>query len=61
MFQSLTKSALTPLGLTAAASAADPGIRKKILKARNNHDNNITFILYVTLLYNILYIYYISY
>ena len=32
----LAKSVLIPLGLTAAASAADVGIHKKILGAGNN-------------------------
>ena len=31
-----TKSVLIPLGLTAAASAADAGIHKKILGSGNN-------------------------
>ena len=33
---SLSKSVLVPLGLTAAASAADAGIQKKILGSGNN-------------------------
>ena len=33
----LTKSVLIPLGLTAAASAADAGIHKKILRSGNNN------------------------
>ena len=39
----LAKSALIPLGLTAAASTADAGIHKKILGSghnNNNHNNN---------------------
>ena len=39
----LAKSVLIPLGLTAAASAADAGIHKKILGSGNN--NNTTFII----------------
>ena len=39
----LAKSVLIPLGLTAAASAADTGIHKKILGSGNN--NNTTFII----------------
>ena len=39
----LAKSVLTPLGLTAAASAADAGIHKKILGS--GHNNNITLII----------------
>ena len=37
----LAKSVLIPLGLTAAASAADAGIHKKNLRIRNNNTNNI--------------------
>ena len=37
----LAKSVLIPLGLTAAASAADAGIHKKILGS--GHNNNTTF------------------
>ena len=36
----LAKSVLIPLGLTAAASAADAGIQKKILGSGNNNNNN---------------------
>ena len=36
VIQPLAKSALIPLGLTAAASAADPGIYKKILGSGHN-------------------------
>ena len=36
----LAKSVLIPLGLTAAASAADAGIHKKILGSSHNNDNN---------------------
>ena len=39
----LTKSVLIPLGLTAAAAAADAGIHKKILGSGNN--NNTTLII----------------
>ena len=39
----LTKSVLIPLGLTAAASAADAGIHKKILGS--GHNNNTTLII----------------
>ena len=39
----LAKSALIPLGLTAAASAADAGIHKKILGS--GHNNNTTLII----------------
>ena len=37
----LGKSALLPLGLTAAASAADAGIHKKILGSGHNNNNYI--------------------
>ena len=36
----LAKSVLTPLGLTAAASAADAGIHKKKIRIWNNNFNN---------------------
>ena len=39
----LAKSVLIPLGLTAAASAADAGIHKKILGS--GHNNNTTLII----------------
>ena len=39
----LAKSVLIPLGLTAAASAADAGIHKKILGS--GHNNNTTLIM----------------
>ena len=39
----LAESVLIPLGLTAAASAADTGIHKKILGSR--HNNNTTLII----------------
>ena len=39
----LTKSVLVPLGLTAAASAADAGVLKKILGS--GHNNNTTLII----------------
>ena len=37
----LAKSVLIPLGLTAAASAADAGIHKKILGSGHNNDANL--------------------
>ena len=40
----LAKSVLVPLGLTAAASAADAGIHKKILGSGSNHNNTILII-----------------
>ena len=40
VIKSLAKSVLIPLGLTAAASAADTGIHKKILGS--GHNNNTT-------------------
>ena len=40
----LAKSVLIPLGLTAAASAADAGIQKKILGSGNNNNNNNTIL-----------------
>ena len=43
VIKSLAKSVLIPLGLTAAASAADAGIHKKILGSA--HNNNTTLIL----------------
>ena len=36
----LTKSVLVPLGLTAAASAANAGTHKKILGSGNNHHSS---------------------
>ena len=36
----LAKSILIPLGLTAAASAADAGIHKKILGSGNRHSSS---------------------
>ena len=38
----LAKSVLIPLGLTAAASAADAGIHKKILGSGHNHPSSTT-------------------
>ena len=38
----LAKSVLIPLGLTAAASAEDAGIRKKILGSGHNHPSHNT-------------------
>ena len=40
VIKALAKSVLVPLGLTAAASAADAGIHKKILGS--GHNNNAT-------------------
>ena len=40
----LPKSVLVPLGLTAAASAADAGIHKKILGSGSDHNNTILII-----------------
>ena len=40
LIKPLAKSVLIPLGLTAAASAADAGIHKKILGS--GHNNNTT-------------------
>ena len=40
----LPKSVLVPLGLTAAASAADAGIHKKILGSGSDHSNTILII-----------------
>ena len=40
----LAKSVLVPLGLTAAASAADAGIHKKILESGSDHNNTILII-----------------
>ena len=40
----LAKSVLVPLGLTAAASAADSGIHKKILGSGSDHNNTILII-----------------
>ena len=39
----LAKSVLIPLGLTAAASAADVGIHKKILGSGNNHPSSLQY------------------
>ena len=41
----LAKSVLIPLGLTAAASAADAGIHKKILGSRHNYPSSTTLII----------------
>ena len=41
VIQSLAKSVSIPLGLTAAASAADAGIQKKNLRFLNKNTNNI--------------------
>ena len=40
----LAKSVLVPLGLTAAASAADAGMHKKILGSGSDHNNTILII-----------------
>ena len=40
----LAKSVLVPLGLTAAASAADAGIHKKVLGSGSDHNNTILII-----------------
>ena len=48
----LAKSVLIPLGLTAAASAADAGIHKKILGS--GHNNNTTLIISNDEMYDIL-------
>ena len=39
----LAKSVLIPLGLTAAASAADAGIHKKILGSGHNNNRTLIF------------------
>ena len=39
MIKPLARSVLVPLGLTAAASAADAGIQKKIFGSGNNNNN----------------------
>ena len=41
----LAKSVLIPLGLTAAASAADVGIHKKILGSGHNNPSSVTLII----------------
>ena len=41
----LAKCVLIPLGLTAAASAADAGIHKKILGSRQNNPSSVTLII----------------
>ena len=41
----LAKSALIPLGLTAAASAADAGVHKTILGSGHNNNNSATLII----------------
>ena len=45
MIKPLAKSVLIPLGLTAAASAADAGIHKKILGSGHNHPSSTTLII----------------
>ena len=41
----LARSILIPLGLTAAASATDAGIHKKILGSGHNHPSSTTLII----------------
>ena len=41
----LAKGVLIPLGLTAAASAADAGMNKKILESENDNNNNTILII----------------
>ena len=41
----LARSVLIPLGLTAAASATDAGIHKKILGSGHNHPSSTTLII----------------
>ena len=45
VIKSLVKSVLIPLGLTAAASAADPGIHKKVLGSVYPLHNTTTLII----------------
>ena len=45
VIKSLAKIVLIPLGLTAAASAADAGIRKKILGSGHNNNTTATLII----------------
>ena len=45
MIKPLAESVLTPLELTAAASAADAGIHKKILGSGHNHPSSTTLII----------------
>ena len=45
VIKSLAKSVLIPLGLTAAASAADAGIHKKILRSGKANNNNTLLII----------------
>ena len=45
MIKALAKSVLILLGLTAAASAADAGIHKKILGSGHNHPSSTTLII----------------
>ena len=45
MIKPLAKSISIPLGITAAASAADPGIHKKILASEHNHTSSTTLII----------------
>ena len=45
VIKTLAKSVLIPLGLTAAASAAEAGIHKKILGSGHNHPSSTTLII----------------
>ena len=45
VIKSLAKSVLIPLGLSAAASAADPGIHKKMLGFGHNNPSSTTLII----------------
>ena len=45
MIKPVAKSVLIPLGLTAAASAADAGIHKKILGSGHDHPSSKTLII----------------
>ena len=45
VIKTLAKSVLIPLGLTAAASAAEAGIHKKILESGHNHPSSTTLII----------------
>ena len=45
VIKSLAENVLIPLGLTAAASAADAGIHKKILGSGHNHSSSTTLII----------------
>ena len=45
VIKTLAKSVLIPLGLTAAAAAAEAGIHKKILGSGHNHPSSTTLII----------------